>query len=540
MDGQISKGIVIYIATGLLLLQTCGALDCLNCKGIPFPADCNRRVTCTANEDCNIEQYVTPNGNLLYNVGCRSKQLCAAVGKRSTQTSIVQRFIDIISSSLRFFTRSEDDVTSEVTADQSDSQDVITCAECCSGKSYCNRNGCGAVASAHPDQQYCSQCEIALFADQCETITLCNRFELCYAEAINLNGDPRYRLGCIPQDKCSQETSNSSSSSIPGVTSTVGKRQLLQYCAKCCNNSEGVCNSHLCSSSQTVPAGTIIRELVDPPQRTDYCRDLLESACPPLILNDGKLCLEPMYKNYACRKTCGSCQARDTTSQKPSTVTVSSASSLPASDCYYRSEAYMGRYDTTVTQQPCVRWDEVSVFKGQNLSFPDGGIDSADSFCRDPNKMLGHPWCFISTTTFEWQYCPVPLCQECYYSNRSFAFDGFTDTTSDGKQCMLWTDAVKIAPPTLPVAPNFFPSKSVTAAGNKCRDPYRNGQQQCYADDVLKNCSVPACVDGCTDKGTLNCAGLKAFACQSEYLSITQCAKTCGKCIRYIQIEIEE
>ncbi|XP_052786328.1 apolipoprotein(a)-like [Mya arenaria] len=516
------------------LPQTVGTLDCLNCSGISSPADCNRRVTCAANEICNIEEYVTPNGYILYNVGCRPRQLCGSVGKRSTQKSIAQRFIATISSSLRFFTRNEDDTydaVADVTAnDQSDSQDIIICSECCADQSYCNRNGCGNVARNHPDQQYCALCDNALSADQCETITLCNRHELCYVETINLNGDPRYRLGCIPQDKCSHANSTSSSASSPGVPSLVGKRQLLPYCAKCCSNTEGVCNRHLCSSSQTVPAGTILKELVDPPQRNDSCTDFLESACPPLILNDYKLCLEPMYKNFACRKTCGSCHTTATTTQTPATITVPSPSSLPASDCYYRSEAYMGRYDTTVTQQPCVRWDAVSVLRGQNLSFPDGGIDSADSFCRDPNKMLGHPWCFVSSTTFEWQYCPVPLCQECYYSNISFAFDGFTDTTTDGNQCMLWTDAAKIAPPTLPIGENLFPSKSLTAAGNKCRDPYRKGQQQCYAHDVLKNCSVPACVDGCMDKGTLNCAGLKAFVCQSEYLSITQCAKTCGKC----------
>ncbi|XP_052786332.1 uncharacterized protein LOC128221770 [Mya arenaria] len=544
--GDTTSQIPATTATSLPLLQTVGALDCLNCSGVLSPEDCNRRVTCTADEICNIEQYVTSGGYIRYNVGCRSKQLCGSVGKRSTQKSIAQRFIATISSSLRFFTRNEDDDTydavADVTAnDQSDSQDIIVCSECCADQSYCNRNGCGNVARNHPDQQYCALCDNALSADQCETITLCNRHELCYVETINLNGDPRYRLGCIPQDKCSHANSTSSSASTPGVPSLVGKRQLLPYCAKCCSNTEGVCNSHLCSSSQTVPAGTILKELVDPPQRNDSCTDFLESACPPLILNDYKLCLEPMYKNFACRKTCGSCHTTATTTQTPATITVPSPSSLPASDCYYRSEAYMGRYDTTVTQQPCVRWDAVSVLQGQNLSFPDGGIDSADSFCRDPNKselfnnfkpnkILGHPWCFVSSTTFEWQYCPVPLCQECYHSNRSYAFDGFTDTTADGNQCMLWTDAAKIAPPTLPVGAVFFPSKSVTAAGNKCRDPYRSGQQQCYASDVLKNCSVPACVVGCTDKGTLNCAGLKAFVCQSEYLSITQCAKTCGKC----------
>jgi len=47
---------------------------------------------------------------------------------------------------------------------------------------------------------------------------------------------------------------------------------------------------------------------VDPPKRSDFCQDLLAAACPPLILNSPTLCLQTMYKHFACRRTCGTCR----------------------------------------------------------------------------------------------------------------------------------------------------------------------------------------------------------------------------------------
>ncbi|KAH3837952.1 hypothetical protein DPMN_111356 [Dreissena polymorpha] len=42
--------------------------------------------------------------------------------------------------------------------------------------------------------------------------------------------------------------------------------------------------------------------------------------------------------------------------------------------------------------------------------FPEGNVNAAGSYCRDPDGARGKPWCFTVNPNVEWQFCDVPNC----------------------------------------------------------------------------------------------------------------------------------
>ncbi|XP_060579826.1 uncharacterized protein LOC132736655 isoform X2 [Ruditapes philippinarum] len=367
--------------------------------------------------------------------------------------------------------------------------------------------------ATHPN--HCLSCSDVVHPSDCTYQVLCYPGELCYTEYINLNGADRYRMGCIASTACAKTIAQ---------PSLVGKKRFVaddqigmeKYCSKCCQDSVGNCNRELCGMSSNISSGVDVFELITPPKRHDFCGDLFPATCQIVILQSPELCKDPRYSYYACREFCGTCVNPGHNTGKPPT-TVQSGNT----DCFYDSTRYMGGYSTSVSGKPCLSWSHVDPTL---TGFPDGSISAASNKCRDPDNR-GFPWCYTSDT-FDWEFCPVPFCQECFYANQSQKYDGFVHVDKKNNTCKPWTNYVAHTGDT-----NVnFPNNSVADAKNYCRDPKNSGTPQCYNGIDLKACDVAQCPHECRDDPLTNCALVQHFVCKYEYASVTLCPKTCDMC----------
>ncbi|KAK3594711.1 hypothetical protein CHS0354_001534 [Potamilus streckersoni] len=93
---------------------------CLQCLKIAEAHDCETVTNCEADEECFTEQYITQEGHIFFDLGCKSKQICDAInkfGKRSLEQPLKR---------------------------QSDGR-ITLCEECCIGES-CNGKGCDSYS----------------------------------------------------------------------------------------------------------------------------------------------------------------------------------------------------------------------------------------------------------------------------------------------------------------------------------------------------------------------------------------------------------
>ncbi|KAL4216384.1 hypothetical protein ACF0H5_024111 [Mactra antiquata] len=485
---------VLLVALFAHVTQTKGPV-CYSCSRLPHPWDCDTVVQCNEHEKCYVDAVVSVSGVLLYTSGCASEAKCASAIKREIAGNVTHDIIGEMKN-----------VTNDVTALE---DDIITCSRCCSDGDFCNHDLCDtSFQTPHPDQQYCLFCPNVLNPSDCDHVVLCNVNEFCYTEYILLNGEPRYRLGCVPKRSCDL-------TNIFQSAALVGRKRELQvdtsaYCGTCCKGTN--CNGVLCNQGNTTPNGSNEFTMINAPSRTDLCYDLSLMDCFDDIRDNSSLCKIPAYSNYACRQSCGHCAS---TTTKPGT------SSVDPTDCFYESTLYEGQYSTTLFGKTCLPWSDV------NHGFPN--MENAGNKCRDPTGR-GHPWCFVSTA-MDSEFCGVPFCEACYYPGKTEDYTGFVSVDAYGQSCLPWTVTAQQMP-ELGLNNLTFPDGSIEAAKNYCRDLTGTGIIYCFAGGRLSPCNVPVCDHDCWDSPQSNtdCNLVQSFICKNEYLGLTQCAKTCNKC----------
>ncbi|KAL4239660.1 chromatin-modulating protein mrc1 [Mactra antiquata] len=150
---------------------------CFECSGIDNPNNCTTIKTCGAEEKCSVKQYVTAQGNILYDVDCLATLTCQSLGnifgKRDARAAT----------------------------------DVTTCEECCDGD-FCNHQGCGATGLAPVGDRgpLCFACDSATGPDACNQVVTCAKGEECLLYVIpELSGPSQlvYRSMCEPTAACS-------------------------------------------------------------------------------------------------------------------------------------------------------------------------------------------------------------------------------------------------------------------------------------------------------------------------------------------------
>ena len=84
---------------------------------------------------------------------------------------------------------------------------------------------------------------------------------------------------------------------------------------------------------------------------------------------------------------------------------------------------YFGSVSTTTSGYTCQRWDSQSPHP-HNLTdpnrFPDASVQAASNYCRNPDGKAEGPWCFTDDPFVEWEYCDIPICNQCRLSKKIF------------------------------------------------------------------------------------------------------------------------
>ncbi|XP_071138664.1 uncharacterized protein [Mytilus edulis] len=161
-----------FLSVLLVITSANAKIRCLEGVRLTSPLDTTIVTECGDHEICSVERYVTNDGIILYNVGCKDRQYCIAnplgklgVGKRA---------------------------------------ETVICRHCCEDKDLCNMNQCGARVNLPVGSTICYKCPLAMDANKCNHITLCDRDSACsIKQTRNLLGEPRWMHGCSQKSQCS-------------------------------------------------------------------------------------------------------------------------------------------------------------------------------------------------------------------------------------------------------------------------------------------------------------------------------------------------
>ncbi|KAK3587002.1 hypothetical protein CHS0354_026722 [Potamilus streckersoni] len=225
------------VLLGVLLsveIQGTNALTCRVCRNALFLDECTEQQTCLYNEECYIDQLLTPQFQILYNAGCRSKAVCLT----SSTTHVGKRALS----------------------------NYIGCSQCCdthgnSSNLECNIHLCG-IRNRYNTTIQCYYCggdgiQGAVFnGRKCERVQTCNEDEVCFASTKTIGGSIMHSFGCAQKLHCQVHTTLvleglgiSTGIDISHLTATgeiafVGRKRQTEVCYICCG--DALCNNSEC------------------------------------------------------------------------------------------------------------------------------------------------------------------------------------------------------------------------------------------------------------------------------------------------------
>eukprot|EP00918_Siedleckia_nematoides_P074291 GHVU01162325.1.p1 GENE.GHVU01162325.1~~GHVU01162325.1.p1 ORF type:complete len:185 (+),score=6.91 GHVU01162325.1:122-676(+) len=150
---------------------------------------------------------------------------------------------------------------------------------------------------------------------------------------------------------------------------------------------------------------------------------------------------------------------------------------------------YRGKVSTTSSGFTCQAWvtnvPHEHNWHNKPTAFPEGNLQDASNYCRNPDSDVGGPWCYTTIQWERWDYCSVGRCdEECLEDIRGRNYKGKISITSSGKTCQSWTSQSPHEHKL--VSGTGFPSNDRAGSQNYCRNPGRNGDAGgpwCYTTD---------------------------------------------------------
>uniref|UniRef100_K1PJI8 Asialoglycoprotein receptor 2 n=1 Tax=Magallana gigas TaxID=29159 RepID=K1PJI8_MAGGI len=242
--------LAIFLTT--LIEGSLAAVSCFNCPDrVAYPRDCPFITRCGDHEVCFVDQFVSPDGNIFFRSGCRSKAMCGLGGRRDISPE--KRQVGV-------------------------GGEIKVCENCCSSD-HCNYGGCGQDSLPPPSKRgpICYNCFQQQTEAGCNRITVCPEDCECHImRAPDANYDLAYTTGCVRKSTCHASHLGSSSGSSSGPTSgstagppvsVVGRRMIENnynlapraaekragFCFTCCPND--LCNRN-CSMAHAHAAST--------------------------------------------------------------------------------------------------------------------------------------------------------------------------------------------------------------------------------------------------------------------------------------------
>ncbi|XP_069114248.1 uncharacterized protein [Argopecten irradians] len=179
--------------------------QCFECSSVSRLESCGHSTTCKEGQKCYVQKTRTHDGLNQYTSGCINNQSC--------------------------FLNTNYGGDSQVTVPYGQ----IACFKCCSGD-HCNSRGCGDTGppSWQSRGPYCYKCNQLQDPDDCRSLTICARNEVCTINE-TISGGYVFTSGCLPKSECLHEG--------PLVGRSVHSRgRSVQLCQKCCSND--FCNQH--------------------------------------------------------------------------------------------------------------------------------------------------------------------------------------------------------------------------------------------------------------------------------------------------------
>ncbi|XP_067658359.1 collagen alpha-5(VI) chain-like [Haliotis asinina] len=228
LSSWVQHGIADLTNTTVSLPQA----HCLKCERVASPDDCVTSVLCSPGEICMSEEYVTSDGFVFFDLGCKLASICSMAGFTVSAAEIDQRRTG----------QSQTTGQPLIGRRRRQSMAVHACEECCEDD-FCNNYLCGG----HETQLLkCAACVDMMNMTNCDKIAVCQPHEVCYIEEkITDTFELLYTGGCERQKQCEAFKNKQHTDTT-----------LFDPCFNCCNSS--FCNV-ICPSDlhATLPPTTL-------------------------------------------------------------------------------------------------------------------------------------------------------------------------------------------------------------------------------------------------------------------------------------------
>ncbi|XP_076078115.1 uncharacterized protein LOC143048353 isoform X3 [Mytilus galloprovincialis] len=205
--------------TTLSTTKAKGLVECMGCKRIAEPHDCEKVITCAEHEQCSTDFYITPQGHVFYDLGCRTNRVCDAISKYGKRDTVQKR----------------------------QDGNLYVCQECCNTE-HCNQFGC--IDKAKLNRTVCFNCVDVSKPSDCDVIEICDVDKKCFARHyITDMFVERWRLGCEDRRKCTDIAKYSMYAGHPKTKKQViGGSDGFDLCYYCCD--DNFCNKKECEKGK--------------------------------------------------------------------------------------------------------------------------------------------------------------------------------------------------------------------------------------------------------------------------------------------------
>ncbi|CAG0888819.1 unnamed protein product [Darwinula stevensoni] len=184
-----------------------------------------------------------------------------------------------------------------------------------------------------------------------------------------------------------------------------------------------------------------------------------------------------------------------------------------------KGKEYFGTKDVTEMGKPCFNWESQPYgmpwdFFNQEMPYPDHfiNVDPAihKNYCRNPSLYREKPWCFVTDSDIEWEYCDIPICRdlggsinsimppECKLTRSGGEYVGRRNSTISGFPCQHWLARFPNSEEFMKKSLSAFPDE-VDGSHNFCRNPDNTSHGPwCWSWQSGKTlaweyCNVPFC-----------------------------------------------
>ncbi|XP_045169460.2 uncharacterized protein LOC123532162 [Mercenaria mercenaria] len=204
----------LFVAVFFVCTVNAGTLRCRLCNNATTLSDCNELVTCDDTlEECFMDEQVTDQLTVVYDGGCRAKDVCSMAGRKKREV-------------------------------------CVGCSRCCAYGDDCNSGLCG-IPNHNIKSTQCYSCDnrspsLSSISrpDRCVTLTTCQADQVCFTQEGPMGS---FYYGCLSRLRCRvlmQQVFQEMDLCNNQPETCVGIKRSQYVCNSCC--AMGGCNFGSC------------------------------------------------------------------------------------------------------------------------------------------------------------------------------------------------------------------------------------------------------------------------------------------------------